>query len=175
MKQQPSKTANLSQPPQPELGNSTIETKKYHNYSLSFYQKDSALNEVSNRAKLGFDNFQRHEKILKPRTIELFLKFTDRNREGQHALLVDESDLYMDAIFDVVKNLNSNRELMEFVLPTIDAVLTYEPAVLREVVAGIIETKSTAILATPKSILAIDGHQPATYEAAARIVCIVLG
>lgn len=81
----------------------------------------------------------------------------------------------MDAIFDVVRNLNSNRELMEFVLPTIDAILTYEPAVLREVVGGIVEAKSTGILATPRQILAVDGHQPATYEAAARIVCIVLG
>lgn len=81
----------------------------------------------------------------------------------------------MDAIFDVVRNLNSNRELMEFVLPTIDAILTYEPAVLRELVAGIMEAKSTAILSTPKSILAVDGHQPATYEAAARIVCITIG
>jgi len=44
----------------------------------------------------------------------------------------------MDAIFDVVKNLNSNRELMEFVLPTIDSVLTYEPTVLRETVSRII-------------------------------------
>lgn len=44
----------------------------------------------------------------------------------------------MDALFDVVKNLNSNRELMEFVLPTIDAIYTYEPNVLRELVSGII-------------------------------------
>lgn len=89
------------------------------------------MNEVSNRARLGFDNFQRHEKILKPRTIELFLKFVDGNRDGQHQLLQDESDIYIDALFDVVKHLNNNRELMEFVLPTIDAILTYEPNVLR--------------------------------------------
>lgn len=81
----------------------------------------------------------------------------------------------MDAVFDVVRNLNSNRELMEFVMPTIDAILTYEPTVLRELVFNIVETKNTSILSTPKSILAIDGHQPATYEAAARVVCIVLG
>ena len=81
----------------------------------------------------------------------------------------------MDAVFDVVRNLNSNRELMEFGMPTIDAILTYEPAVLRELVSNIVETKNTSILSTPKSILAIDGHQPATYEAAARVVCIVLG
>jgi len=81
----------------------------------------------------------------------------------------------MDALFDVVKNLNSNRELMEFVLPTIDAIYTYEPTVLRELVTSIVETKNISVLSTPKSILAIDGHQPATYEAAARIVAIVLG
>lgn len=34
--------------------------KKFHNYSLAFYHKDNVLAEVSNRAKLGFDNFQRN-------------------------------------------------------------------------------------------------------------------
>lgn len=43
--------------------------KKFHSSSLSFYQKDSSLAEVSNRARLGFDNFQRYEKIVKPRSI----------------------------------------------------------------------------------------------------------
>jgi hypothetical protein len=53
---------------------------------------------------------------------------------------------------------------MEFVLPTLDAILTYEPQVLREVVAKIMEEKNTSsFLATPKSILAIENHQPATY------------
>lgn len=60
---------NFPQAMNPNEQNSALETKKYHNYSLAFFQKDTALNEVSNRAKLGFDNFQRHEKILKPRTI----------------------------------------------------------------------------------------------------------
>ena len=83
--------------------------KKYHNYSLSFYQKDASLIEVSNRAKLGFDNFQRHEKILKPRTIDLFLKFSGENKQGQASLLVEESDVYLEAFFDIVKVLNSNR------------------------------------------------------------------
>lgn len=64
--------------------------KKFHNYSLSFYHKDNVLAEVSNRAKLGFDNFQRNEKILKPRTSELFLKFSGENKAGQQALLADD-------------------------------------------------------------------------------------
>ena len=91
---------------------SVQDDKKYHNYSLSFYQKDASLAEVSNRARLGFDNFQRHEKILKPRTVELFLRFTGEKKQGQQALLEAESDEYMDAFFDIVKVLNSNRELM---------------------------------------------------------------
>ena len=107
------------------------DSKKYHNYSLSFYQKDQSLIDVSNRASLGFDNFQRHEKILKPRTSELFVKFSQENKEGQKNMLHDEGDAYMDAFFDIVKVLNSNRELMEFVLPTIDAILIEEPKILR--------------------------------------------
>lgn len=63
---------------------------------------------------------------------------------------------------------------MEFVLPTMDAILIEEPKVLRELVDHIKQTKSTSMLSAPKSILAVD-HQPATYEAATRIVCIILG
>ena len=37
----------------------------------------------------------------------------------------------MEAFFDIVKVLNSNRELMEYVLPTIDAILVEEPRILR--------------------------------------------
>jgi hypothetical protein len=55
MRQQPKPGMQSQINEQPQV----METKKYHNYSLSFYQKDTALNEVSNRAKLGFDNFQR--------------------------------------------------------------------------------------------------------------------
>ena len=137
--------------------------KKYHNYSLSFYQKDVSLIEVSNRAKLGFDNFQRHEKILKPRTIDLFLKFSGENKQGQASLLVEESDVYLEAFFDIVKVLNSNRELMEYVLPTIDAILFEEPRILRELVGIIKDSKNTNLLSAPKSILAVESHQPATY------------
>lgn len=64
----------------------------------------------------------------------------------------------MDAFFDIVKVLNSNRPLMEFVLPTMDAILMEEPIVLRELVQTIQESKNTSILAAPKSILAVEGH-----------------
>lgn len=112
--------------------------KKFHNYSLSFYQKEKELAEVSNRAKLGFDNFQRLSKIIKANTIELFQKFAGENKTGQKNMLVEESDAIMNALFEIVKVLNSNRELMEFVLPTIDAILIEEPKVLREIVSEIV-------------------------------------
>lgn len=149
--------------------------KKFHNYSLSFYQKEKALHEVSNRAKLGFDNFQRHDKILKPRTADLFVEFNNRNKEGQKELLREESEGHMEALFDIVKALNSNRELMEFVLPTIDAILSEESRILRELVANIKENKGLNITGQLRSILAVDGHEPATYEAAARVLSLILG
>lgn len=73
--------------------------KKFHNYSLSFYQNDKSLLEVSNRAKLGFDNFQRLSKIIKPTSIDLFQKFAAENKAGQKELLSEESDAYMNALF----------------------------------------------------------------------------
>lgn len=71
---------------------------------------------------------------MKSRSIELFIEFTNRNKEGQKELLREDGESYIEALFDVVKGLNSNRELMEFVLPTIDAILSEETRVLREVV-----------------------------------------
>ena len=63
----------------------------------------------------------------------------------------------MDALFVVVKCLNSDRELMEFVLPTIDAILLEERQVLREIVTKSRNDKGN--LLTPlKSILSLEGH-----------------
>lgn len=64
---------------------------------------------------------------------------------------------------------------MEYLLPTIDAILMEEPKVLRELISGIMESSNTGILTQLKSILAVEAHEPAAYDAAARIVCIILG
>jgi len=60
----------------------------------------------------------------------------------------------MDAFFDVVKCLNSDRELMEFVLPTIDAILMEERNVLREVVNRV-RIEKGGIVNPLKSILSL--------------------
>lgn len=80
----------------------------------------------------------------------------------------------MDALFDVVRCLNSDRELMEFVLPTIDAILMEERRVLREVIERTRKEKGVTI-APFKIILSLEGHADATYESAARIISLVLG
>lgn len=63
---------------------------------------------------------------------------------------------------------------MEFILPTIDAILSEERKVLREVVEKTKKDKG-ASLAPFKVILSIDGHADATYESAARILALILG
>ncbi len=45
------------------------ESKSYHHYSISFYMKEKTLSEVTARVKMGFHNFQKHEKLLKPKSI----------------------------------------------------------------------------------------------------------
>jgi V-type H+-transporting ATPase subunit H len=52
------------------------DTKKYHHYSPSFYEKNTSLFETSSRAKLGFANLAQYQKNLKPRSIDLFSKFS---------------------------------------------------------------------------------------------------
>lgn len=77
-------------------------------------------------------------------------------------MLEEDSDI-ISSFFEIVKVLNSNRELMQYILPTIDAILTEEPVVLRELITEIKETKNTGILTQLKAILAVEGHFPSTY------------
>jgi hypothetical protein len=56
------------------------DTKKYHHYSPSFYGKDTSLLETSNRAKLGFGSLSQYQKSLKPRSMELFCKFSGETK-----------------------------------------------------------------------------------------------
>lgn len=71
------------------------DTKKYHHYSLAFYGKDNSLFDTSNRAKLGFANLSQYDKILKPKSIELFTKFGSENKSDQANLLNDDSESYL--------------------------------------------------------------------------------
>ena len=63
---------------------------------------------------------------------------------------------------------------MEFVLPTVDAILIEERRVLREVVDKVKKEKG-GIITPLKAILSIEGHADATYESCARIVSLILG
>jgi hypothetical protein len=42
---------------------------------------------------------------------------------------------------DVINNINNDRDLMEFAVPTIDAILTEEPQILREVVQNVVSSQ----------------------------------
>ncbi len=59
--------------------------KKFLHYSLCFYQKEKELINIANRAKLGFDQFNSSSKesALKPKTVENFLKFNQKNKAYQ--------------------------------------------------------------------------------------------
>ena len=49
--------------------------KKYHQYSLSFYQREKEMLTVTNRVKLGFSHFDKNEKSLKNKTVEHIIHF----------------------------------------------------------------------------------------------------
>jgi len=98
--------------------------KRYYQYSLSFYQKEKDLVALTNRFKLGFSQFDKNEKSLKPKTIEHFIKFNEHSKSSQAALIREDPETYMEALFDLVMNLNRDRDLMWYVLTSIDAILT---------------------------------------------------
>jgi len=64
---------------------------------------------------------------------------------------------------DIVNNLNNDRDLMEFVVPTTDAILTEEPQVLREVVQNVMNAKGKdTFMQSLKSFMYVLDHRPAT-------------
>jgi len=81
----------------------------------------------------------------------------------------------MEALFDIVMNLNRDRDLMEYVLPTIDAILTEERTVLREIVEDIKKGKYPSLFSKLKGFSPLEDHREVTVLAAARIASIILG
>lgn len=64
---------------------------------------------------------------------------------------------------------------MEYVLATLDAILTEERSFLREAVDGLRNGKYNGFIAKLKSFLSVDDHREVTIVAAARVTSILLG
>lgn len=64
---------------------------------------------------------------------------------------------------------------MEYVLPTIDAIITEERAVLRELINGFKKGKYPTFISKLKGFSPLDDHRDVTVLAAARIASIILG
>lgn len=124
---------------------------------------------------MGFSHFDRNEKSLKPKTVENFLRFNERNKPNQKILLQDDPEAYVETFVDIVLNLNRDRDLMEYVLATLDAIMTEERSFLRETVDGLRKGKYSGFIAKLKSFLSVDDHREVTIVAAARVTSILLG
>jgi len=90
-------------------------------YSKVFHSYPETLAKVSARVALGFHNLKHNDKMLKARSVELFTEFSEATKPQQHKLLDDYQ--YIEALFDIATCLSNHRDLMEYVMPTIDAIL----------------------------------------------------
>jgi hypothetical protein len=71
--------------------------------------------------------------------------------------------MYIEAIMDVINNINNDRDLMEFAVPTIDAILTEEPQILREVVQNVVSSQGKdKFMQSLKSFMYVLDHRAAT-------------
>lgn len=130
------------------------EDKKFMNYSLCFYQREKELSEISYRAKLGFNQFNTSSKesALKAKTVEHFVRFSEQNKAGQKELLEEDPEAYLEALVDVVICLNRETDLMEYVLTTLDAILTEERQALRIIVNDMKQGKYNSLISKLKGI-----------------------
>lgn len=157
------------------VSSSSTLVRKFHHYSSAFHNQKETLEEVSHRATLGFHNL--HSSQFKSRTVDLFSQFSAASKAEQRAML-EEDDLYLDSLFDIVINTHSDRDLMEFVLPTIDAILAEEPDIRRRVVAEVVRGKDKTVLGFWDTVKKLDSEASAKLvgnEAAAKILAIGYG
>ena len=63
--------------------------------------------------------------------MELFTEFSEADKVGQQELL--ENYKFIEALFDIATCLSGDRDLLEYVLPTIDAILCEERSVLKDI------------------------------------------
>lgn len=90
-------------------------------------------------------------------------------------MLEDDPEAYVDAFVDIVINLNRDRDLMEYVLPALDAILTEERPVLRELIDGIKKGKYPNLISKLKGFSPLDDQREVTVLAASRVASIILG
>ena len=151
------------------------ESKKYHQYSLSFYQREKELQEVNTRVKMGSSQLDKNDKALKRASIETFLAFNEHHKNGQRALLLEDTEAVMDALVDIVMNVNRDRDFMEYILPLLDAVLTEERRALRTVIESIRGGRYQGLITKLKGFWALEDHKDVTVLAAARVASAILG
>ena len=70
-------------------------------------------------------------------------------------LLEDDPEAYVDAFVDIVSNLNRDRDLMEYVLATLDAILTEERSILRELLEGLKKGRYAGFISKLKSFISL--------------------
>jgi hypothetical protein len=64
---------------------------------------------------------------------------------------------------------------MEYVLPALDAILTEERAVFRELIEGIRKGKNLSLITKLKGFSPLDDHREVTVLAACRLASMILG
>jgi hypothetical protein len=64
---------------------------------------------------------------------------------------------------------------MEYVLPTLDAILTEERSVLRELVNGLMKGKYTSLISKLQSFSPFEDHREVAILASSRLAAIILG
>lgn len=153
--------------------------KQYLHYSTVFHCYQEALLEVSSRVALGFHNLKHREKELRPGTVELFIEFSELSKDKQRELLVNYR--YLEALFDVATRLSSDRDLMEYVLPTIDAILCEERFVLKDIKEQIIKGGNRTIEEFMRLLARIwtnkseEALRPVAVEASLKILSVTYG
>jgi hypothetical protein len=64
---------------------------------------------------------------------------------------------------------------MEYVLSTLDAILTEERGALRELIDGLRKGKYNSLISKLKSFISLEDHRDVTIIAASRVAAIILG
>ncbi|KRX04842.1 Armadillo-type fold [Pseudocohnilembus persalinus] len=143
--------------------------KKYHNYSTVFVGREQEANSISYH-NLGVEN----HKDLKSNTSKQFRQFVDLlNVSEQREHLSKNAPQIFDAIQDIIDKVSYEQDLIKFVLPLLDGILTDDRKNIQFIIRNITNNGDKTLITALQRILQDPKHNIIVHEAAAKILAFI--
>ncbi|CAD8120222.1 unnamed protein product [Paramecium sonneborni] len=144
--------------------------RRYFCQSITFFQREQYLSKVIKDCEECFKRLEQHGRSIKDETKNMFIRFTQAKLLEQKQFLETESVGVFSMLFDILENLIHDKPLMTYILTTIEAIISDNQRLFKQFMRAL----NPQVLPKLKQFLFLDGYDPMVYEAAAKIITMII-